>query len=107
MKQLQQQSREIERFTDIPKGTQEMFKERWQQELQDIEQRRNDLLREHQKLQKRWQKCKACRTERSSATKTLTNAPKWTKMEQVENEIAEGKARFQEQEDNFGRRGSG
>ena len=30
-KELQKQLREIARFTDVPKGTQDLFKERWQQ----------------------------------------------------------------------------
>ena len=46
-----------ETFTgsQIYRKTQEVFQEKWQQELQDIEQRRHDLLPEHQKLQKRFQ----------------------------------------------------
>ena len=37
------------------------------QELQDIAQRRNDLLPEHQQMQKSRRSCKVCRTTRSSA----------------------------------------
>ena len=45
--------REIERFTDKTRRHTGDPQEKWQQELQDIEQSRNDLLPEHQKLQKR------------------------------------------------------
>ena len=34
----------------------EVLKGKWQQDLQDVEQRRNDLLSEHQKMQNRSQK---------------------------------------------------
>ena len=37
---------------DMPQLAQGMLKEAWQQELQDIERRRNDLLPEDQKMQK-------------------------------------------------------
>ena len=62
-KDLQKQLREIEKFTDI----QNVLKETWQQELQDIEQRRNDLLPELQKCRKITKNCKVCKTERISA----------------------------------------
>ena len=42
---LQKQLRDLEKPQDI----QRKLKEEWQQELQDVEQRRNDLLPEHQK----------------------------------------------------------
>ena len=42
-KEVQKQLREIERFTGVPQDAQDVLNEKWQQELQDIEQRRNDL----------------------------------------------------------------
>ena len=53
---VKQLLRKIDEFTDMPRNVGDMLKEKWQQELQDIEQRRNDLLPEHQKTQKRSQK---------------------------------------------------
>ena len=55
-KRLQRQVRDIQKFTDMDTLLLEGQKERWQQELQEIEQKRNDLLSEHQKMQKRSQK---------------------------------------------------
>ena len=48
--------RYINECPDVPQAVQGMLKETWQQELQEIEQRRNDLLPEHQKMQKRSKK---------------------------------------------------
>ena len=82
------QLREIEKFIDLPKGTQQVFKEKWLQELQEIE-------LEHQEPQQRSQKkCKVCRTERSSAGKCAEE------MERIRNEIEEidAEAPFQEPE---------
>ena len=46
--------------------------EKWQQELQDVEQKRYDLLPVHQRTQKRSQKvAKSCRTKKSNAKRTL------------------------------------
>ena len=52
-KRLHKQLRETENFTDMDTLFLEGHKERWQRGLQEIEQKRNDLLLEHQKLQKR------------------------------------------------------
>ena len=49
-KELQKQLRDIEKFTDVPQEVGDVLKEKWQQELQDKEHRRNDLLPEHQKV---------------------------------------------------------
>ena len=48
-KRLQSQLRGIERFNDLPQ-------ENLQQELQEVEQRKNDFLLEHHMVQKRSQK---------------------------------------------------
>ena len=70
-KRLQRQFREMEKFTDTEQKVVDEHKEKWQQELQDIEQKRNDLLPEHQRGLK---SCKVCRAKRSSARRTLENA---------------------------------
>ena len=46
-KRLQRQLREVERFTDVSKEGQSSLTENLQQQLQKVEQRRNDLLPEH------------------------------------------------------------
>ena len=51
----QRQLRELEKFTDAPQDVQSL-KENLQQKLQDVVQKRNDLLPEHQRVQKRSQK---------------------------------------------------
>ena len=56
-KRLQKQLRDLEKFTCMPQDIQSKLKETWQLELQDIEQKRNDLVSEHQhqRAQKRSQ----------------------------------------------------
>ena len=49
----QRQLRDIEKFADVSKEVVDTYREAWQQELKDTEQRRNDLLPEHQKMQKK------------------------------------------------------
>ena len=43
-KRLQKQLRDLEKFACMPQDIQSRRKEEWQQQLQDIEQKRNDLL---------------------------------------------------------------
>ena len=45
------------------------LKEKWQQKLQDAEQKRNDLLPEHQRLQKRFQKIQSIRDKKRNMLK--------------------------------------
>ena len=54
-KRLQRQLRKVERLTDVPQGVQRSIKEHLHQQLHDVEQKRNDLLPEHQRVQKRSQ----------------------------------------------------
>ena len=49
------QLRNIDEFTYMPGNAVDEHKENWRHELQDIERRRNYLLPEHQKMQKRSQ----------------------------------------------------
>ena len=55
-KHLQRQWRDIEKFTDSDPNIRDRQKERWKEELQEIERKRTELLSEHQKMQKRSQK---------------------------------------------------
>ena len=42
--ELQKQLRKIKKFTDVSQSVVDEYKEKWQQDLHHIEQRRNDLL---------------------------------------------------------------
>ena len=44
---------------------------KWQQEVQEIEQRRNDLLQEHQKMQKRSQKLQSLQDKKKQCQKNM------------------------------------
>ena len=52
-KELQKQLRRITDFPVVPQDLQDVLNEKMQQELQDVEQRRNDLLPEHQGMRKK------------------------------------------------------
>ena len=55
-RRLQKQLLEIEKFSDTDQVFRDGQKENWKDKLQDIEEKRNELLPEHQKMQKRSQK---------------------------------------------------
>ena len=56
------QSRRIDEFPDMSQSSMEDYKKKWQQDLQDIEQRWNDFCWEHEKYRKDHTSCKAYRT---------------------------------------------
>ena len=62
-------------FSCVPKEFRENLKSNVQQQLQEVEQRRHDLMPEHQKVQKRSQK-NASRTEEEICRKTVPEQ-KW------------------------------
>ena len=65
-KELQKQLWKIDEFPDGSRGVVDEYKEKWQQELQDIEQRM--IFRwSIKKCRKNHKSCKACKTERISA----------------------------------------
>ena len=66
--------RKINEFKDVPQEMQELLKEKWQQELQDIEQRRNDFMPQHQKTQKRSHKLQRVQDRKKQCQ---TNLGKW------------------------------
>ena len=68
-KRLQVQLREVERFTDAPKEIQSSLKGILQQQLQEVEQRRNDLLPEHQRAQKKSQKIQSIQDKKDEHAK--------------------------------------
>ena len=84
-KQLQKQLRDIEKFTDMCQSVVDEHKEKWQQELQDTEQKRNDLLPEDQSMQKRSPKLQSLQDKKETMPKGLCNGD----MERIRDEIAE------------------
>ena len=50
-REVAKQLRKIEEFTDLDEGVTESHQDKWHQELLQSEQRRNDLLPEHEKMQ--------------------------------------------------------
>ena len=48
-RKLQKELRGIEKFSCVPKDVQKNLRSNLQQQLQEVEQRRHDLMREHQK----------------------------------------------------------
>ena len=94
-KELLKQLRNINEGLDMPQATQETLREKWQQELQDIEQRRNDLLPEHQQMQMRSPKLQSLHYQKKKqCQKDLGN---WAgDSERIRNEIEESHAQIEE-----------
>ena len=70
-KELLRQLRKLDKFTDVPRNVGDVLKEKWQQELEDIEPRRTDLLPEHQKRQKRSQKLQSLQDSKKQCQNNL------------------------------------
>ena len=68
-KKLQKQLLDIEKFTDMDQLLVDEQREECQHELQDLEQRRNDLLLEHQGMQKRSQKLQSLQDKKKHCHK--------------------------------------
>ena len=93
-KELQKQLRDIEKFTGMPQDTQDVLREKWQQEIQDIEQRPNGLLTELQNMQKRPEKLHSLQDNKKQCQNHLG---KWAgDRERVRNQIEEKHAQLQE-----------
>ena len=85
--EIEKQLRKIEEFTDLDEGFVESWKKQWQQELLQIEQRRNDLLSEHEKIQKKSQKLQSLQDKLLQCRKIRRNLVRTTV--QVRMEIEE------------------
>ena len=70
-KSLQRQLRDIEKFTDMDPVFRDRQKERWKEELQEIERKRTELLPEHQKMQKWSQKLQSLQDKHRDHLKRL------------------------------------
>ena len=65
-RRLQKQTREIEKLTDVDQMFRDSQKEKWKERLLEIEEKSNELLPEHQRLQKGLKRCKVSRTRREN-----------------------------------------
>ena len=63
-KKKQKEPREVDRLSFVSKEMQEILKESLQHQLQDLEKKRNDLMPEHQKVQKRTQNIQSLEDKR-------------------------------------------
>ena len=82
---LQKELREIEKFSCLSKEVQESLKSNLQQQLQEVEQRRHDLMPEHQKVQKISQKIQNIQDKRRNSQKDSTAAEE--EMRKIREEI--------------------
>ena len=93
-KGLQKQLREIEKFTDVDQMFRDGQKEKWKGDLQEIEQKRNELLAEHQRMHKRSQKMQSLQDKKKKYLKDACACDEETG--KVRDEINEREARFLE-----------
>ena len=61
--------RDVEKLSCVPKEAQDSLKNDMQQQLQEVEQRRHDLMPEHQKVQKRSQEIQSIQDKRRKYAK--------------------------------------
>ena len=84
-KKMQRELREVERLSFVSKEMQDSVKESMQHQLQDVEKRRNDLVPEHQKAQKRTQKIQSLQDKRRKLQKESLAAKKGMRKLREEN----------------------
>ena len=73
-KKLQKELADVEKFSCMLKEVQDNLKYDLQKQLQEVEQRRHDLMLEHQRLQKRSQKIQGIQDKRRNLQKESTAA---------------------------------
>ena len=73
-RKLQKELQYIEKLSCVPKEFQENLKSNLQQQLQEVEQRRHDLMPEHQKVQRISQKIRNIQDKRINLQKGSTAA---------------------------------
>ena len=89
---MQKELREIDRLSFVSKEMQENLKESLQHQLQEVEKRRNDLMPEHQKTQKRTQKIHSLQDTRRNLQKE--SLPAEVEMRKLREEIDWKEERF-------------
>ena len=96
-RKLQNELREIEKFSCLSKEVQERLKSNLQQQLQEVEQRRCDLMPEHQKVQKRLQKIQSIQDRRRNLQKESAAAQE--EMRKIREEKDRSEERFRKLSD--------
>ena len=96
-KKIQKELRDIEKFSSVPKELQESIKSNLQQQLQEVEQRRHDLMPEHQKVQKRQQKTQSIQDKRRNMQEE--SAAGQQEMQSIREEIDRKEERFRQLSD--------
>ena len=91
-RRLQMQIREIERFTDVDQMFWDNPKEKWKERLWEIEEKRNELLPEHHKMQKRFQKMQSVKDKKRNLLREAGTCEE--EMRKVREEINEREARY-------------
>ena len=89
---LQRQLRDVERFIDFPQETQSGIKENLQRQLQEVEQKRHDLLPEHQRVQKRSTKIQSIQDKKKNMQRETVAAE--VEMRKIRVEIVRNEERF-------------
>ena len=89
---MQKELREVDRLSFVSKEMPESIQESLQHQLQDVEKRRNDLMPEHQKVQKRSQKIQSFQDKRRNLQKESTAAKE--EMWKIRDEIDWKEERF-------------
>ena len=87
-----QKMRDLEKNTCMPQDFHSRLKEEWQQQLQEIEQKRHDLLPEHLRVQKRSQKIQRIQDKKRNMLKETVAAEE--EMRKVREEINKREGRF-------------
>ena len=98
-KKLQKELRDVENLSCASKEVQDSLKNDLQQQLQEVEQRRHDLMPEHQKVQKRSQKIQSIEDKRRTFQKESTAAQE--EMRKIRKEIDRNEERFRQLSDKF------
>ena len=94
-RRLQKQVRETEKFTDMDQMFRDSQKEKWKEMLLEIEEKRNELLPEHQRMQKRSQKMQSIQDRKRNLLEEAGACEE--EMRKVRDEINEREARYLQQ----------
>ena len=81
-RKLQKELRGFEKFSCVPKEFQENVKSYLQEQLQELEQRRHDLMPEHQKAQKRSQNIQSLQKDSTAAEEEIRKLREYVKQEE-------------------------
>ena len=91
---MQKHIPEIEKFTDMDQMFPDSQKERWKEKLLKIEENRNELLPEHQRMQKKSQKMQSLQDKKKIFIKDACACDE--EMQKVGEEVCETEARHLE-----------